>query len=421
MRRTTRHPDPLSPWFAPLLLVLLGTGGACKTDAPPMTVVQNPPDLATTVIVGPPDLAMPVIEDMSFTPPDFAMICGYGQSSPAGVCGCDGEHPQACAGNFCCASGQRCITGTTARCSGPSARQRLAMGFDERRGVTLLRGGQCDNPASGTQELCTDQWQFGPTTWQPRTTPTGPVARSGAALGWDGITGNLLLFGGQLRIGDASSMSAETWQWNGTAWTQKLPAQSPPARALGTLAYDPARRRVVLFGGVTNGDMALDDTWEWDGTAWTPRVFDTSPTAREGHGMVYDQKRSRIVVHGGLAGGMYAADTWTYDGNTWTLADIGRGMPVRAYFAMAYDSDRGAIVLHGGESPGVEALSDTWEWNGTAWTRKLILFPPPGRVSPAMVYDPGRKLTLLFGGVNGITGLYSDLWSWNGTAWNKLY
>ena len=33
------------------------------------------------------------------------------------------------------------------------------------------------------------------------------------------------------------------------------------------MAYDEARRRVVLFGGDGEAGM-LDDTWEWNGRQW---------------------------------------------------------------------------------------------------------------------------------------------------------
>ena len=34
------------------------------------------------------------------------------------------------------------------------------------------------------------------------------------------------------------------------------------------MAYDAARGKVVLFGGY-DGQTNLADTWEWDGQAWT--------------------------------------------------------------------------------------------------------------------------------------------------------
>jgi len=39
------------------------------------------------------------------------------------------------------------------------------------------------------------------------------------------------------------------------------------------MAYDAARRRVVLFGGGPNSPpfQSLGDTWEWDGVKWEKR------------------------------------------------------------------------------------------------------------------------------------------------------
>jgi hypothetical protein len=39
----------------------------------------------------------------------------------------------------------------------------------------------------------------------------------------------------------------------------------------------------VLFGGLPRVGDALDDTWEWDGTTWTQRSPETRPPARYNH------------------------------------------------------------------------------------------------------------------------------------------
>ena len=48
---------------------------------------------------------------------------------------------------------------------------------------------------------------------------------------------------------DGLAMLDETWEWNGTAWSQLAPAASPSGRVCASIAYDPVRDRVVLFGG----------------------------------------------------------------------------------------------------------------------------------------------------------------------------
>src|SRR5262245_46031280 len=51
-----------------------------------------------------------------------------------------------------------------------------------------------------------------------------------------------------------------------TAWTDRTPASSPPGRLGPGLAYDSARGRTVLFGGLNGGQATFSDTWEWDGS-----------------------------------------------------------------------------------------------------------------------------------------------------------
>lgn len=405
----------LLPILSVTAMSLFGFFGitGCKSQDPGAALMTE--DMAST-----PDMATEA-PDLLVPPPDLAMACGYGRSAPAGVCGCDSAHPVACSNaSFCCGSGQQCGSGFTPSCSGPTGRQRLAAGYDPKRGLTLLQGGQCYDPVSGVETLCTDEWELNSVTFQNHGIVTGPTPRAGATLAFDAGLGGLLLFGGQTKWTDPNAISAETWLWNGSTWAAKTPATSPPARAMAGQAYDSTRRRMVLFGGVGVGDMALEDTWEWDGTTWTDRTPEVSPPAREGHGMTYDSKRQKIVMHGGLAGGMYASGTWTYDGTSWTAALPTFGMAARAYFPMAFDEARGVVVLFGGETPGQDPLADTWEWSGTVWQRKFPVASPPGRVGASMVYDAVRKVTLLFGGVNGTQGLISDVWAWDGTTWKQL-
>ena len=68
------------------------------------------------------------------------------------------------------------------------------------------------------------------------------------------------------------------------------------------MAYDPARKRVVLFGG-TIGNLVsprlMRDTWEWDGTRWIKLQPPTSPPGRAQHAMAYDPVRQTVLMHGG--------------------------------------------------------------------------------------------------------------------------
>ena len=130
-----------------------------------------------------------------------------------------------------------------------------------------------------------------------RSPATSPKARANHALAYDLARRRVVLFGG-----DATG---ETWEWDGTDWTQRSPATSPGARLDPALVYDLARKRVVLFGG-----SPATETWEWDGTDWTRRALTTDPGARQRAAMAYDPARQRVVLFGGGPGPLVLGGTW---------------------------------------------------------------------------------------------------------------
>ncbi len=101
--------------------------------------------------------------------------------------------------------------------------------------------------------------------------------------------------------GDATStvMPGETWAWDGTNWSQRMPATSPPARNTRAMAYDSDRQRIVMFGGYAPlQPFPAGDTWEWDGTNWTQRMPGASPPDDREEVMVYDPVRHRMILIG---------------------------------------------------------------------------------------------------------------------------
>src|SRR5690348_272451 len=77
-------------------------------------------------------------------------------------------------------------------------------------------------------------------------------------------------------------------------WAQAS-AFGPPARNDHALAYDSHRGCTVMFGGAAFSP-ALADTWEWDGTRWQQKLPAVAPPARTGHAMAYDSIRGRTVL-----------------------------------------------------------------------------------------------------------------------------
>jgi hypothetical protein len=112
------------------------------------------------------------------------------------------------------------------------------------------------------------------------------------------------------------------------------------------MAYDTVRNRLVVFGG--SGSTLYSDTWEWDGTSWSQRPSVTNPQSRYDHVMAYDSGRQRVVLYGGRAPWTTIfTDTWEWAGSSWTLVPT-KVVPLGSTDgAMAYDAARRRVVLVG--------------------------------------------------------------------------
>jgi hypothetical protein len=248
-----------------------------------------------------------------------------------------------------------------------------------------------------------EPWEWDGDTWSPVPVGSGPRGRYQAAAVFDSARSRTLIFGG---IDTSQFAVDETWEWDGATWRDRTAPGSPSPRSATALADDAGRGRVILFGGE---DCAFQtcavfaDTWEWDGTAWTRATPATSPPGRARHAMAYDAARGRTVLFGGYdAFSGELGDTWEFDGSTWALATPATSPSPRSLHAMAYDAARGRVVLFGGvmsEATGQVALSDTWEWDGVDWTPIATPSSPPPSVAPGATYDPicGRVLLLTRG------------------------
>ncbi len=279
----------------------------------------------------------------------------------------------------------------------PSARCCTEMTFDAARGRAVIFGGF--DPLRG---FLAETWEWDGSAWTLPST-AGPSARDSHGLVYDAALGATVLFGG----GRDGAPFGDTWTWDGSTWRQ-LGGVGPPGRRAFAMAYDSSRGEVVLFGGAASG--LLGDTWVLRSGQWMARAPSGAPSPRAGCVMAYDAWRDRVVLFGGgrVLSRSYLGDTWEWDGTDWTQRSPANAPSPRGRHAMAWDAARGRVVLFGGEDDSVR-YADVWEWDGTDWQQRVPSRSPPARRTHAVAYDSWREQVVMFGGVSS-AGFFGDTW-----------
>ncbi|MBC7894255.1 MAG: hypothetical protein H7066_02525 [Cytophagaceae bacterium] len=256
--------------------------------------------------------------------------------------------------------------------SGPAARSTAAIAYDMRRQLAVTTGGGRRTPNDSSFEVIADTWEGGPTSWR-RGSGAELGARDHHAMVYDEARNALILFGG-IPARRSDPWPGDTWERRPEGWV-RVATDGPTGRGRTALAWDDARREVVLFGGVSapgadgRTQTFFNDTWTWNGTAWR-KVADEGPPARYAHAMVYDERARVVLLYSGAA--------------------AHRGAP----------------------------LTDMWQWDGRRWTEIRLTGPTPGyRYQPVMVYDRARGRTVLYGTVDGVK---DDTWEWDGQRWTEV-
>lgn len=286
--------------------------------------------------------------------------------------------------------------------------------------------------------------------WQLLQVESSPPSLADGRAVYDTATDSALLFGG---VTSDNKLSDQTWEWNGETWSQIFPDRHPKARSKQAMAYDPVRKKIVLFGG-WDGKSVFNDTWEWNGKNWKQIKPKHQPAARCCHAMAYAGDLKKIILYGGWdsAKGVFYNDVWAWDGKDWKEMDStglpqmsGHAMqelparneivsisstryvnswifseeqwtdlginpnPTRSEGRSAYDSLNDLVVYFGGIKDG-ELQNDTWAFDGQNWYLLNLRPAPSGRFGHVMFYDPTRKAVILFGGLDS-TKYYNDTWS----------
>jgi hypothetical protein len=188
---------------------------------------------------------------------------------------------------------------------------------------------------------------------------------------------------------------SDTWEWDGSAWTQ-IAVTGPSGRYFPGMAYDPVRQRIVLCGGL--GPLypgGVMQTWEWDGESWTD-FTNQNDTVQGGDYpfMAFDEERGIMV----LSSARSTSSTWERLGTTWVHRPISSTI---ACGGITYDPSRRKVVA---------INSPTAEWTGTQWV--TIAPTGPTSIYSALFFDPVRnRLTAPLGASTGLVP--ADAWTLN--------
>lgn len=398
----------------------------------------------------------------------------------------------------------------------PSSRFFAGMAFDPLRDRAVLFGGTGFAADGKTVQTVFDTWEFDGSQWQLVPDAGSPKVVK-PLLVWDGARNEILMVG----IGETGATAMYRYIASTRKWEVIAPAKIPPCGNEGNLAYQNHNGKVIYFGGLCSGTSTPtgEDFFEWDGTNWT-EITVSEISRAIGQATAYDTARRKLTIYGGvlllltaprsttqlyangtiefqihvwspaprslstmsaqpstdtvwLYGGLdetttdYLQDFWGYRSGQWFLGPAGENRPatcanplsafdgdrnklvlvcagstvyefdgaawksftpkntpaVRRFAALAYDAQLKKTVLFGGFD-GKNYRNDTWTWDGTNWT-EVKNDRPTHRGLMSMWYDPLAKKTIIYGGV-GLENLdsdavrYDDMWSFNGSGWTKM-
>src|SRR5262245_18396442 len=202
---------------------------------------------------------------------------------------------------------------------------------------------------------------------------------------------------------------SDTWEWDGTNWSHAGGTHAPPARMQHALAYVSERGRTVLFGGlIAPFSGPLQDTWEWDGTDWTQRATASSPPVLGDHVLAFDAARGRTVLFGSRS----FADTWEYGPvapGAWVPFGTGcagsAGVPVLAAGSELRPYPGNALTVDVAPVPANAAVLFSLGLSHTQWSGLGLPFPLDNLGMPGCALLARGDATLLRFATGGVASL----------------
>jgi hypothetical protein len=209
----------------------------------------------------------------------------------------------------------------------------------------------------------------------PAIAGTKPSERAGHTAVYDAANQRMVIFGGNDSISEKADAHFLSLPASPPFTWSPLPGSGPVKRTDHSAIYDGLRGQMIIFGGLDNeqlpdGSVLNNDTWSLrlgPSSAWAQLSFPGTPFFRFGHAAVYDAVNQRMVVFGGTTSTTppYGNELWSLrldQISTWTFLTPTSGTPPPARFGHTaiYDSGRERMVIFGGYDNSGFAVDDTW-------------------------------------------------------------
>jgi hypothetical protein len=276
--------------------------------------------------------------------------------------------------------------------------------YDRVRDRYLLYG----TGASAPDDIDVDEFRLRPApAWNPLPGRVLPQGRFGQATIHDTRRDRMVIFGGVSQSGYLAdpwfAPMSDPFQWSPleTKGTPPSPRHEPVG------VYDPLRDRAVFFGGWVYPSNYFNDVWVLslaDPPTWTQMTpIGSSPLGRRAHAAVYDPARDRMLVYGGSGDSQVFGDLWALHlegGMIWEpLLTTGTPPPPRYFPSLVYDPSRDRVLVYGG-GDDAHSKDDVWELRlaDLHWSRVEISPYSPALERHMASFDTERDRMLVHGG-----------------------
>lgn len=270
-------------------------------------------------------------------------------------------------------------------------------------------------------------WELNNTGWQIVNGATFPTGFVPSGLAFDSASEELYAFAERLS-GPVLVLQLQNGRWIRPAASG---VGSAPILQGASLAYDPALRAVVWYGGEQgwSGSGVSDVTWLFNGSSG--RWSQIGPPPESNAAVAFDSSANETVVFGGVTwqtppGGnrttVRSNQTWIYRNGIW-LNDTNPGAatpPARSNAALVEDPAEGGLLMFGGISRNGTPLGDTWVYANGSWSQ-LTGFsgPPTARWGASLAFNNSGQYLLLFGGRNRTTS-FGDTFEFADGRWSAV-